>query len=91
MLEWVRGANATYGLEIDYLGIWNEAPSNARYVKMLRATLDAEGFTNTRIVAADSGAQICPQLAADPEYAAGLQKFGAEYFSDPRNGLSFPY
>ena len=67
MLEWVRGVNVAHGLDIDCLGIWNEAPSDANYVKMVRRALDGAGFNNTRIVANDRSADICDDLAADAD------------------------
>lgn len=82
MLEWVRGAKTKYGLDIDYLGIWNESPSDAAYVKMLRRTLDLAGFNRTRIVARDGGADICNDLAEDEEYAAAVDIVGLHYPSD---------
>ena len=82
MLEWVKGAKSAHGLDIDYVGIWNESPSDATYVKMLRKTLDDAGFNNTRIVARDGGADICNALAKDPEYAAAVDIIGLHYPSD---------
>jgi len=82
MLEWVKGAKSEYGLEIDHLGIWNESPSDATYVKMLRRALDAGGFASTTIVAKDAGADICAKLAADPEYGAAVGVIGLHYPSD---------
>lgn len=81
MLEWVRAARS-HSLDIDYLGVWNESPSNARYVKLLRATLDEAGFNTTRIVAQDGGAEICAALAADAEYAAAVDVIGLHYPGD---------
>jgi hypothetical protein len=88
MLEWVRGAKAAHGLDIDYLGIWNEAPSDANYVKMLRRTLDGAGFNHTRIVANDRGADICNDLAADADYAAAVDVIGLHYPSDFAGGYA---
>jgi len=82
MLEWVRGAKSEYNFDIDYLGIWNESPSDATYVKMLRAALDAAGFHNTRIVAQDGGAQICNAMHNDAEYAAAVDVIGLHYPGD---------
>eukprot|EP00666_Eupelagonemidae_sp_cell4sb_P007086 gene7086-14491_t len=82
MLEWVKGAKSTHGLDIDYIGIWNESPSNANYVKMLRKTLDGAGFNRTRIVAQDGGSQICDALARDVDYAAAVDIIGLHYPSD---------
>ena len=82
MLEWVKGAKTAYSLDIDYVGIWNESPSDATYVKMLRRTLDAAGFSHTRIIAKDAGADICRELAADPEYSNAVDVIGLHYPSD---------
>jgi galactosylceramidase len=82
MLEWVKGAKSAHGLDIDYLGIWNEAPSDPTYVKMLRKTLDDAGFEGTRIVAADRGSDICDHLAADADYAKAVDVIGLHYPSD---------
>ena len=42
----------------DYLGVWNEAPYDAGYVKLLRKALDASGFTDTLIVGHDAGLEL---------------------------------
>ena len=88
MLEWVKGAKAAHGLDIDYLGIWNEAPSDANYVKMLRRALDGAGFNHTRIVANDRGPDICDDLAADADYAAAVDVIGLHYPSDFAGGYA---
>ena len=80
--EWVKGAVAVHGLEIDYLGIWNEAPCDAGYVKLLRQMLDGAGLQRTRLVAADSGSQICTAMKADPALAAAVDVVGLHYPSD---------
>ena len=67
--NWVSGAKSVYGIDIDYVGIWNERNSNGTYVKALRQALDARGFERTRIVAKDGNADICEDLAADKSYA----------------------
>ena len=53
VVEWVRGAKSEHGLEINMVGCWNERPWNADYLIELRAQLDAAGFSNTGIIAAD--------------------------------------
>lgn len=42
--------------------------SDATYAETLRASLDAAGFTGTKIVAKDGGADICNDLANDPAF-----------------------
>ncbi len=82
ILEWVRGARAAHNLDIDYLGVWNEAPSNANYVKLLRKTLDSNGFENTVIVGHDANWDICSDMLKDPEYMDAVGVIGLHYPSD---------
>jgi galactosylceramidase len=76
MLEWVKGAKSEYNLDIDYLGIWNESPYDATYIKTLRKTLDSHGFANTRLVGHDSGTDICAAMVKDEELAAAVDFIG---------------
>jgi galactosylceramidase len=77
--KWVAGAKNTYGLDIDFIGSWNERAYNIPYLKVLRSTLDASGFNNTLIVAPDSGWSIAKDILADPELAASVHGIGAHY------------
>ncbi len=79
---WVKGARDAHGIDIDYMGIWNERSSDATYVKMLRQSLDRAGFNQTQIVAADGGSSICNDLAADAEYRRAVAVVGLHYPSD---------
>ena len=84
ILEWVRGARTAHNLSIDYLGIWNEAPSDANYVKLLRKTLDGAGFGTTVIVGHDASADICSDMLQDPEYMDAVGVIGLHYPTDFR-------
>lgn len=64
---------------------WNERSSDATYAKTLRKTLDDAGFTDTILVAKDGGADICDDLAKDPEYAKAIGVIGLHYPSDYSN------
>ena len=44
ILQWLKGAREVYGVEIDYIGVWNERECNPDYVVALRRALDDEGF-----------------------------------------------
>lgn len=85
IMEWVKGAKSEYDLDIDYIGIWNERPSDATYASSLRATLNAAGFSNTKIVAKDGGADICDAMMKDPAYAKTVDIIGLHYPSDFSN------
>jgi galactosylceramidase len=77
--KWIAGAKNTYGLDIDYVGSWNERPYNTTYLKALRKTLDDAGFPNTKIVAPDSSWDIAKDILADPDLAAAVHTIGAHY------------
>jgi len=82
IMKWMQGAKDVYNIDIDYIGIWNERASDATYAKTLRKTLDDAGFASTTLVAKDGGADICNDLAADPEYAKAIGIIGLHYPSD---------
>lgn len=75
-VAWVAGAASTYNLTIDTLGIWNERPYNATYVKALRAALDAAGFERTAIVCDDGTYGCVADMMSDPELAAAVSVIG---------------
>ena len=50
---WVSCARDAHGLNISYVGLWNEAAWVPEYIMALRAALDGAGHTSTHIVAAD--------------------------------------
>ena len=51
--KWLEGLRKVYGLEFDAIGCRNEKGVSYEFVKMLRATLDANGFQKVRIHAFD--------------------------------------
>ena len=77
--KWIAGAKNTYGVDIDYVGSWNERPYNTTYLKALRTTLDAAGFQNTKIAAPDSGWDIAKDMLADPVLFDAIGAIGAHY------------
>ncbi|EDQ89733.1 uncharacterized protein MONBRDRAFT_480, partial [Monosiga brevicollis MX1] len=83
--KWVDGAKYTYGFDVDYIGVWNERSSDSTYVQTLRKFLDEAGYNNTKIVARDGGADICDDLAKDPDYNAAVDIIGLHYPSDYSN------
>ena len=82
IMQWIKGAQSEYGLDIDYIGIWNERSSDATYAESLRQTLNSNGFSHTKIVAKDGGADICTDMKKDPKYAATVDIVGLHYPSD---------
>eukprot|EP01064_Diplonema_japonicum_P022994 TRINITY_DN3336_c1_g1_i1.p1 TRINITY_DN3336_c1_g1~~TRINITY_DN3336_c1_g1_i1.p1 ORF type:complete len:825 (+),score=228.69 TRINITY_DN3336_c1_g1_i1:51-2477(+) len=82
ILQWIKGAKNTHGLDIDYIGIWNERSSSASYAQSLRDTFAQNGFGDIKIVAKDGGADICTTLQQDPAYAKTVDIIGLHYPSD---------
>lgn len=82
ILKWLEGARDVYGVDIDYIGIWNERASDSQYAQTLRKTLDDSGFKNTRLVAKDGGKDICDSMAKDKAYADAIDIVGLHYPTD---------
>ena len=80
-VNFVRGAKS-HGLNVDYLGIWNERPwGTPGYVKSLRAALDGAGFAATQIVGSDGaiGSAEVAAMKQDPAFSAAVPIFGLHY------------
>jgi len=77
--KWIAGARNTYGLEMDYVGCWNERPYNDTYLKTLRRVLDENGFHKIKIVAPDGSWDIAKDILKDPALAAAVYGIGAHY------------
>jgi galactosylceramidase len=83
VMQWIRGANSTHGLQVDFVGVWNENACNPEYVLALRNALDSAGFSSTKIVAPDTGhalaAEFIQQMLQQPELAAATHAVGFHY------------
>ena len=83
IVKFLKGAKSVHGLDIAYVGIWNETPYDSAWIKLLRQTLDRHDLKHVQIVAADETGernwQIVEALRADPELAAAVQVVGAHY------------
>ena len=78
--KFVKGAKDVQGLDIDYIGCWNEFYSNAHWIKTLRAALD-KLHLQTKIVAADEpdAWKIKDDLLKDKELFAVVDVVGNHY------------
>ena len=52
IVKFIQGAKKHHGLDIEYVGIWNETNYDTNYIKMLKKTLLTNGL-QTKIVAPD--------------------------------------
>lgn len=86
IVEWLRCARDTHEIDIDLVGLWNECGNPGQgenaYAKLLRRTLDEEGFGNTKIVAKDNDVSVCGEMADDPEYNDAIHAIGLHYPRD---------
>jgi hypothetical protein len=85
--QFLVGARSRHGVEIDYLGVWNERSwGSAAYLKKLRASLDAHGFSRTKVVGADDPFTVPPQeiaaLQKDAAFSAIVPIVGSHYPCD---------
>ena len=91
IVEWLRCARDTHGIDVDLVGLWNECGNPGQgenaYAKLLRRTLDEEGFGNTKIVAKDNDVSVCGEMADDPEYNDAIHAIGLHYPRDYPEGI----
>ena len=79
-IKWVQGAKTVYGIDIDFVGIWNEHPYNTSWIKLYRKSLDSAGFSNTKIIAADdAGWDICDSAMQDKDLFDAMYAAGSHY------------
>ncbi len=81
IVKWLLGAKRVYGLNIDYVGIWNERdPPERDYIITLRRQIIAAGL-DTQIIASDAVGEwnICEYVASDTDLAAAVYAVGSHY------------
>ncbi|XP_061467888.1 galactocerebrosidase isoform X2 [Rhineura floridana] len=79
IVSWIIGAKRFHGLDIDYIGIWNERSFNSKYIKVLRKTMDRVGIQNVGIIAADGEWDIANEMLVDPYLNDVIEIVGAHY------------
>jgi len=81
IVKFIKGAKEVHGLDIEYVGIWNETPYDIAYIKLLKKTLLANGLS-TKIVAPDlyeNQWRITDDFKTDPELKDAVYAIGAHY------------
>jgi O-glycosyl hydrolase len=79
--KFIQGAKKYQGLDIDYVGIWNETNYDIGYIKMLKRTLLAHGLA-TNVVAADlyeNQWKITDDFKTDPELKKDVYAIAVHY------------
>ena len=82
----IQGAKKYHGLDISYIGLWNERYNkllSLPFAKALRHVLDSDGLLSTKIVAADdSDWNSAKDVLSDPEARRAIGVIGMHYPQD---------
>jgi hypothetical protein len=79
-IKWLKGANATHGLEMDYFGMWNEHTASTDWIVRLRQAMDAAGFSAVKIVATNEGGwPACGEMIANKTVMDAIDVVGSHY------------
>ncbi|MFC1408408.1 ricin-type beta-trefoil lectin domain protein [Streptacidiphilus sp. N1-12] len=78
LLSWL-GCAKQHGLSIDYLGGWNERGYNISWYEQLRGALNTAGYTNVKLVAADSDWTVANDVDSNSAFAAAVGVIGTHY------------
>ncbi|MHA6764027.1 NPCBM/NEW2 domain-containing protein [Streptacidiphilus sp. PAMC 29251] len=78
LISWL-GCAKTHGLNITYLGGWNERGHDDAWYVQLRTALDAAGYSAVQLVADDSGWDVADDMAKDPAFNKAVSIIGAHY------------
>jgi hypothetical protein len=82
LINFLKGAQQTHNLTIDYIGIWNEHSYNISWIEQFKSAISAAGLS-TKIDAADDccGSQwnIATDMNKDANLKAAVDAVGAHY------------
>jgi hypothetical protein len=85
MVKFLKGAKEHHGLEINYVGIWNEKEFDVEWIKLFRRTLDESGLSQVKIVASDMNGpphkmwEIADSMVVDKELKDAVHAIGIHY------------
>ena len=82
-VKFIQAAKKVHGLDIDYVGIWNERGYDKEWIKLFRKTLDNAGLQRVGIAAADNinNWGLIGQLEKDPELKSAIHAVAVHYSS----------
>jgi hypothetical protein len=88
ILSWL-GCAAQHGLTVNYLGGWNERGYNETWYEDLRSALNANGYANIQVVAADNfGWSVADSMTATPAFNNAVNIVGVHYPCGYETGFS---
>ncbi len=81
LANFLKGMRDVHGLNIDYIGTWNESWFNSEWIKLLRKTLNSSDLSNVKLVAADESVNwyIVQSMIDDPQLAKSIDVIGSHY------------
>jgi len=80
IVSFIKGAKMYHGIEFDYTGIWNERQYDKEWIKLLRKTLNNNGLTDVKIIAADIfDWKIAGDMQNDPELNDAVYAISSHY------------
>lgn len=81
--KWIECGRDAHGLNISFIGLWNEEPGPVPYILALRQRLDASGLGHVKIIAPDGGGNgmdvIADEMAANAAVKAAVGALGSHY------------
>jgi hypothetical protein len=78
LMDWF-GCATQHNLTIDYLGGWNERSYNKTWYENLRAALNSNGHSATKVVAADDNWSVADAMTTDSTFKAAVDIVGVHY------------
>ncbi len=88
IISFLKGALKFHDLRFDFTGIWNERQPDYEWIKLLRKTLDRNGFQNIKIIAPDYfNWDIAGVMLNDKELFDAVYGIGIHYNERPENKL----
>lgn len=79
-IEWLKCLNNTYGVQSDYLGMWNERPQGSvDYVVRLREALDRSGFERVGLTIEASWQELIGNVLTNATFNASVAAAAKHY------------
>jgi O-glycosyl hydrolase len=78
LMSWL-GCARSHGLDVSYLGGWNERGYDKTWYENLKSALVSGGYTDTKVVAADSDWSVADDMAKDPAFKNAVDIVGVHY------------
>ncbi|TSD63836.1 hypothetical protein FFF34_014805 [Inquilinus sp. KBS0705] len=87
--KYILGAKKIHGLDIDYVGIWNETPYNTDWIKTLHSTLKLNKIATSIVGAEEIRAwNIVAEMNKDAELFKAIDVIGVHYPRGQGDGLT---